>query len=114
MLEVPQWIEKLNSWELPPAMEDWAQLILLWIGFGTLIGLVARLLLPGSEPGGALTTLAMGIGGVVLGCSLVTFLFNQRTTPLSPFGAIVGTLGALLLLLIARAGRRRSAGADAK
>src|SRR4051812_10450765 len=42
---------------------EWAQYFLMWIGFGTLVGLVAKWLLPGKDPGGAFATLVIGIIG---------------------------------------------------
>ena len=36
---------------------------LTWIGFGTLSGLTAKAIMPGRDPGGAVATLLMGIGG---------------------------------------------------
>jgi len=46
---------------LPEVIGQWANDILLWVGFGTLVGLAAKAIMPGKDPGGALTTLIMGI-----------------------------------------------------
>ncbi len=40
--------------------------VLVWIGFGTIIGLLAKGIMPGRDPGGAIATVLMGIGGTVL------------------------------------------------
>ena len=45
---------------------QWAHLGLEWIGFGTLVGLLAKAIMPGRDPGGAIVTLLMGIGGAVI------------------------------------------------
>ena len=73
--------------------------VLVWIGFGTVVGLLAKGIMPGRDPGGAIATVMMGVGGSILGCGVVSY-FNegQRITPISPLGMLVATLGALLIL----------------
>jgi uncharacterized membrane protein YeaQ/YmgE (transglycosylase-associated protein family) len=73
--------------------------VLVWIGFGTVIGLLAKGIMPGRDPGGAIATVLMGIGGTVLGCGVVSY-FNDgvRVVPVSPLGMLVGTGGTLLIL----------------
>lgn len=80
----------------------WANDILVWIGFGTLVGLLAKAIMPGRDPGGAVATLSMGIGGTVLGCGVLSYFFGQRVTPLSPIGLAVATAGAFALLFFYR------------
>jgi uncharacterized membrane protein YeaQ/YmgE (transglycosylase-associated protein family) len=73
--------------------------VLVWIGFGTVIGLLAKGIMPGRDPGGAIATVLMGIGGTILGCGVVSY-FNegQRVVPVSPMGMLVGISGTLLIL----------------
>ena len=76
---------------------------LVWVGFGTLVGLTAKAIMPGRDPGGAITTLLMGIGGSVIGCGLMMyFLDTYRVTPVSPLGFAVATGGAFILLIFYR------------
>ena len=35
--------------------------LLVWVGFGTLVGLAAKAIMPGRDPGGAVATVLMGI-----------------------------------------------------
>ena len=89
--------------ELPGIAQQWANDILVWIGFGTLVGLLAKGIMPGRDPGGAVATLAMGIMGTVIGCGLVSyFIAGQRVTPISPLGFFVGTGGAFIILFFYR------------
>jgi uncharacterized membrane protein YeaQ/YmgE (transglycosylase-associated protein family) len=82
---------------------QWANDILVWVGFGTLVGLLAKAIMPGRDPGGAVATLAMGIGGVVIGCGTLTYFHDgQRVTPISPIGFLVATAGAFILLFFYR------------
>ena len=77
--------------------------LLIWIGYGTLVGLVAKAILPGKDPGGAVTTLVLGILGSIIGAGTLLFFWQgARVHPISPIGFIVGTIGAILLLLVYR------------
>ena len=77
--------------------------LLVWVGFGTLVGLTAKAIMPGRDPGGAVGTLLMGIAGSLIGCGiLLLFDTSYRITPISPLGFIAGTVGAFILLLFYR------------
>ncbi len=41
--------------------------ILAWILFGLVIGIIAKLLMPGRDPGGFIVTILLGIAGALLG-----------------------------------------------
>lgn len=80
--------------------------ILGWILFGLIVGALAKLVMPGRDPGGIIVTILLGIGGALLGG------FIGRATGLmgdnQQAGWIAAFLGAILLLVIYRmiAGRR--------
>ena len=75
----------------------------VWIGYGTVVGLLAKAIMPGRDPGGPLATLAMGIAGVVIGCGVWSLLGKtERVTPISIPGLLAGTLGAFVILLFYR------------
>jgi uncharacterized membrane protein YeaQ/YmgE (transglycosylase-associated protein family) len=83
--------------------QAWANDILVWIGFGTVVGLLAKAIMPGRDPGGAIATLLMGIGGTVIGCGVVSYFYEgHRVTPITPMGAVVATAGAFVLLFFYR------------
>ena len=82
--------------------------ILGWILFGLVVGAVAKLLMPGRDPGGIIVTMLLGIAGAVLGG------FAGRAMGLYAEGEAAGFLmalvGAIVLLVAYRAmGRRRIA-----
>jgi uncharacterized membrane protein YeaQ/YmgE (transglycosylase-associated protein family) len=85
--------------ELLPLAQQWAHTILVWVGFGTITGLVAKAVMPGHDPGGPVATLMMGIGGTVVGCGLLSY-FNEGShiSPISPLGFVVATAGAFGIL----------------
>ena len=84
--------------QLPPQAAQWANDALVWIGFGTLVGLMAKAVMPGRDPGGAVATLAMGVAGTVIGCAALVYFSGHRVTPISPIGFAVATGGAFTLL----------------
>ena len=89
--------------DLQQIVEAWGNLLLTWVGFGTLVGLLAKAIMPGRDPGGSIATLLMGIGGSVIGCgTLIYFYEGQRVTPISPLGFLVATGGAFILLFFYR------------
>ena len=77
--------------------------LLRWVGFGTLAGLAAKGIMPGRDPGGAVATMLMGIGGSVIGCGSVVFFWREASIdPISGKGFIAATLGAFILLFFYR------------
>ena len=97
-------VEVANGFgQFSPSLQAWVNDILVWIGFGTLVGLIAKSIMPGRDPGGAIVTLSMGIGGVIIGCGAWSLFSNgQRITPVSPLGILVATCGAFALLFFYR------------
>jgi uncharacterized membrane protein YeaQ/YmgE (transglycosylase-associated protein family) len=89
-MENPQFLE---------VAEQWANTVLIWVGFGTLAGLLAKAIMPGKDPGGAVATLAMGIAGTIIGCGVISFFWKGHVvSPISPLGFFVATGGAFVLL----------------
>jgi uncharacterized membrane protein YeaQ/YmgE (transglycosylase-associated protein family) len=87
--------------------QHYANDLLTWVGFGTLAGLLAKAIMPGRDPGGAIATLVMGIGGSILGSGVLMFFWNgHHVTPLSVEGFGVATAGAFILLAFYRFFRR--------
>ncbi|HEX3726836.1 MAG TPA: GlsB/YeaQ/YmgE family stress response membrane protein [Pirellulales bacterium] len=83
--------------------QQWANDLLVWVGFGTVVGLMAKAIMPGRDPGGAVATVAMGVGGTIIGCAVLMYFTNgQRVTPISPLGFVVATVGAFVLLFFYR------------
>ena len=81
-------------------LADYCNLALTWIGFGTVVGLAAKAVMPGRDPGGAIATVLMGIAGTLIGCAcLQYFSSNHSVKPVSLEGFFVGSAGALLILI---------------
>ena len=74
---------------------------LLWtIIVGAVIGVIAKLLMPGRDPGGCIITILLGIAGSFLAGFLGRTLGWYREG--EPAGFIFAVVGAMLLLLIYR------------
>ncbi len=75
---------------------------LIWlIIFGAIVGAVAKLLMPGKDPGGFWITAAIGIAGSLIGSFIGRALGLYREGQSAGF--IMATLGAILLLFLYRA-----------
>ena len=91
--------------DLSPAAQHWVNVALLWIGFGTIVGLVTKSLLPGTEPRGALGTVLLGVGGSCIGLFLFSVLVHpEHFNPIGPVGFFVSVLAASGTLLVFRFG----------
>jgi uncharacterized membrane protein YeaQ/YmgE (transglycosylase-associated protein family) len=74
--------------------------ILAWIISGLIIGALAKLLMPGRDPGGIIVTMLLGIAGALVGGWLGQAFGWYR--PGESAGWIVSILGAILLLWLYR------------
>ena len=74
--------------------------ILAWILFGLVVGIIAKLLMPGRDPGGFIITILLGIAGALLGGFLGQTMGWYAEG--EPAGWIVSILGAIVLLALYR------------
>lgn len=65
---------------------------------GLIVGAIAKLLMPGKDPGGCIITILLGIAGSFIGTFLGRALFGGNYVA----GWIVSVIGAMVLLLIYR------------
>jgi uncharacterized membrane protein YeaQ/YmgE (transglycosylase-associated protein family) len=80
--------------------------ILGWIIFGLVIGVIAKLIMPGRDPGGFIVTILLGVAGALLGGWIGRALGLYG--PDDAAGFLMALAGAILLLVLYRmfAGRR--------
>jgi uncharacterized membrane protein YeaQ/YmgE (transglycosylase-associated protein family) len=74
--------------------------VLGWIVFGLIVGVIAKLLMPGRDPGGFIVTILLGIAGAVVAGFLGRFFGLYG--PNDGAGYIMSILGAVLLLFAYR------------
>ncbi len=77
--------------------------------FGLVAGIVAKLLMPGRDPGGCIITSILGIVGALIGQAIGTYLLGWGDMDRWSIGNfLLAVVGAIILLLIYRmvAGRK--------
>jgi uncharacterized membrane protein YeaQ/YmgE (transglycosylase-associated protein family) len=74
--------------------------LLGWILFGAIVGAIAKLLMPGKDPGGFIVTILLGIAGAMMGGFIGRALGWYG--PNDGAGFFMSLLGAILLLWIYR------------
>jgi uncharacterized membrane protein YeaQ/YmgE (transglycosylase-associated protein family) len=74
--------------------------IIGWIIFGLIVGVIAKVLMPGRDPGGIVVTAVLGIAGALVGGFLGRALGLYG--PGDAAGYLMSILGALLLLFVYR------------
>ena len=74
--------------------------VLGWIVFGLIVGVIAKLLMPGRDPGGFIVTILLGIAGALVGGYIgrVAGWYGPNDTA----GFLMSVLGAIVLLAIYR------------
>ena len=83
-----------------PAAQQWIVVVLIWVGFGTLVGLLASVIFPFRRPAGPFWAVVMGIAGSTLGLFGLGRLYPDRDlNPISPLGFLAATIGAFVLLV---------------
>ena len=73
--------------------------ILSWIVLGLLVGIVAKLIMPGRDPGGIVITIVIGIAGALLGGFISSALGFGSVSGFN-LGSLAIAVGGALLLLI--------------
>jgi len=76
--------------------------VIIWMIFGVIVGAIAKLLMPGKDPGGIIVTMALGIAGSLAGGLIgrAIGLYGPENTGAGFFMSIIG---AVLLLWLYRA-----------
>jgi uncharacterized membrane protein YeaQ/YmgE (transglycosylase-associated protein family) len=74
--------------------------VLVWILFGLIVGALAKLLMPGNDPGGIVVTILLGIAGSVVGgfAGRMLGLYDRGEAA----GFLMSLVGAIILLAIYR------------
>lgn len=76
--------------------------IISWIVVGLIAGALAKLIMPGADPGGFIATILIGMAGAVVGGLIVSVLGGTGTTGFNIWSILVATLGAIVLLVLFR------------
>jgi uncharacterized membrane protein YeaQ/YmgE (transglycosylase-associated protein family) len=83
--------------------------ILAWILVGLIAGILAKIAMPGPDPGGIILTIVIGIAGALTGGFVVSWLGGPDMTGFNLSSILVATLGSIILLALYRLVTRRAA-----
>ena len=85
--------------------------IIGWIIFGLIAGLIAKAIMPGKDPGGAIITILLGIAGSIMGGFIGQALFgygravndsSDLSRPGFLMSLVLAVVGAIILLALYR------------
>lgn len=76
--------------------------ILAWILVGLIAGALAKLIMPGDDPGGIIVTMLIGIAGAFVGGFVVGIFGGAGVTGFNIWSILVAVLGAVILLALYR------------
>ncbi len=76
---------------------------------GLIAGILAKIAMPGPDPGGIILTIVIGIVGALIGGYVIELLGGPRVTGINLTSILVATLGSIILLAIYRLITRRAA-----
>lgn len=76
--------------------------ILSWIVMGLIVGLLAKFIMPGKDPGGLIVTVLIGVAGAFVGGYVGSFLGLGTVTGFNMGSILLATGGAILLLILYR------------
>ncbi|HEY0170836.1 MAG TPA: GlsB/YeaQ/YmgE family stress response membrane protein [Pyrinomonadaceae bacterium] len=84
--------------------------IIGWIVFGLIAGIIAKAIMPGRDPGGAIVTILLGIAGSVIGGFIGRSMFYRGDNePGTIMSMVFAVIGAIILLAAYRMIKGRSA-----
>ena len=76
--------------------------ILSWIILGLIVGVIAKLIMPGKDPGGFIITIILGIAGAFVGGFVASKIGFGSVTGFDIRSLVIAVGGAVLLLIIYR------------
>ena len=76
--------------------------ILAWIVMGLIVGVLAKLIMPGKDPGGFIVTILLGIVGAFVGGYIGSALGLGDVDGFNLGSILIATGGAILVLIIYR------------
>ena len=81
--------------------------ILSWILMGLIVGVIAKLVMPGPDPGGIFITILLGIGGAFVGGYVGSFLGLGSVTGFNLGSLLLAVGWAVLILILHRTIRKK-------
>lgn len=76
--------------------------IIAWIIVGLVAGVLAKLIMPGNDPGGWIVTIVLGVVGAFVGGLVWSLVGEAEITGVNFTSIAIATLGAVIVLAIYR------------
>ena len=76
--------------------------VLTWILLGLVVGALAKLFMPGDDPGGIIVTILIGIVGAFLGGFIGSALGVGSVTGFNMMSILLAIVGSIILLVVYR------------
>ena len=80
--------------------------ILSWMIMGLIAGIIAKLIMPGKDPGGFIITICIGVAGGFLGGFIGSLLRLGTLTGFNFRSFLMALVGSIILLIIYRLFKR--------
>ncbi|MFV0436618.1 MAG: GlsB/YeaQ/YmgE family stress response membrane protein [Desulfopila sp.] len=80
--------------------------ILSWIIMGLIVGVLAKFIMPGKDPGGIIITIILGIAGAFVGGYVGKVLGFGSVTGFNLGSIFLSVVGAIILLILYRVIKR--------
>ena len=77
--------------------------LISWLVLGLLVGVVAKFLMPGKDPGGCVITIILGIAGAFVGGFFSSRIGLGTVSGFNLHSLLIAVGGAILLLVVYRA-----------
>lgn len=74
--------------------------LLAWIVVGLIAGWLAKMVVPGREPGGFFATLSIGVVGAIIGGWIWNLFGATGATGINPGSILVAFIGSVVLLML--------------
>jgi len=93
-------LETLLKYNLPETAQTLVNVILLWIGFAMVVGLIARTLVPGQLMRGPWTTFLLGLTSCCLSSLFISDYYGQeRYNPIGLVGFCAAIITGIIVLI---------------
>ena len=97
----------MTEFDFSPFFQQWVNVFLIWVGFSTVAGIMARFFIPGNDRIGPLAMSVIAMIGTMLGVCVFALIVKKslKTAPCNPIslpGLLSAFVGVLVCLIIYR------------
>ncbi|HZD58872.1 MAG TPA: GlsB/YeaQ/YmgE family stress response membrane protein [Anaerolineae bacterium] len=74
--------------------------LIAWIILGLIAGAIARLIVPGRQPGGCIVTILLGVAGALLGGYIGSVLTGTGISGINVWSIFLAVIGSIILIYL--------------